>query len=167
MINETCIKFQKTPPACSKPYEPSLFLARLITTPAWFFELAGGKLPEFENTCVPRSTREAAFTIAALHQWPLEENDPRCIDSAAEVRQFKLFHPSIYRTYLSLVDRKYREQDFGWRASPFRMYSGSRKTTWILTSSPVYWTRASTAYYRNLRTRQLDALAGTEEEIRC
>lgn len=93
--------------------------------PAWFFELAGGKLPEFENTCVPRSTREAAFTIAALHQWPLEENDPRCIDTAAEVRQFRLLHLCIYGTYLSLVDRKYREQNFGWRASPFRTYSGS------------------------------------------
>jgi len=67
MINETCIKFQNTPPACT-----------------WFFELAGGKLPDFEGSCVPRSTREAAFTIAALHQWPLEENDPRCIDTAAE-----------------------------------------------------------------------------------
>ena len=125
MINETCIKFQSTPPACSKPYESSLLLARLITILAWFFELAGGKLPEFEDTCVPRSTREAAFTIAALHQWPLEENDPRCIDTAAEVRQFKSLHLSIYRTHLSLVDRQYCEQDFGWRASPFRTYSGS------------------------------------------
>jgi hypothetical protein len=95
MINETCIKFQSTPPACSEPYESSLPHARLITIPAWFFELAGGKLPEFENTCVPRSSREAAFTIAALHQWPLDENDPRCIDTAAEVRRFNLFHLSI------------------------------------------------------------------------
>jgi len=85
MINDTCIKFQSTPPACSKSYGSSLPLTRLITIPAWFFELAGGKLPEFENTCVPGSSREAAFTIAALHQWPLEENDPRCIDTAAEV----------------------------------------------------------------------------------
>jgi hypothetical protein len=135
VINETCIKFQRTPPACSEPYESSLFPAGLITIPAWFFELAGGKLPEFESSCVPRSTREAAFTIAALHQWPLEENDPRCIDTAAEVRQFDSFHASIFRTYLSLVDRKYCEQSFGWRASPFRTFSGSTQN--VLDSDPL------------------------------
>ena len=42
---------------------------------------------DFEDTCIPKSQREASFTIAALHQWEMELiNDVRCIDSAEEVR---------------------------------------------------------------------------------
>ena len=41
---------------------------------------------DFEDTCVPKSQREASFTIAALHQWEMElVDDVRCIDSAEEV----------------------------------------------------------------------------------
>lgn len=42
-------------------------------------------MADFENTCVPKSQREAAFTIAALHQWEMDVNDDRCEASAEEV----------------------------------------------------------------------------------
>lgn len=53
---------------------------------AWLFELAGGAIADFEDTCLPKSQREASFTIAALHQWDMGIDDPRCIESAEEVR---------------------------------------------------------------------------------
>lgn len=34
---------------------------------------------------MPKSQREAAFTIAALHQWDIDVRDYRCVDSAEEV----------------------------------------------------------------------------------
>lgn len=41
---------------------------------------------DFEDTCVPKSQREASFTIAALHQWEMHLiDDVRCVDSAEEV----------------------------------------------------------------------------------
>ena len=52
---------------------------------AWLFELAGGAITDFENTCVPKSQREASFTIAALHQWEMDVDDDRCVESAEEV----------------------------------------------------------------------------------
>ncbi|TFK65552.1 hypothetical protein BDN72DRAFT_845354 [Pluteus cervinus] len=67
LINETVAQFADTPVGCT-----------------WLFELAGGALTDFENTCVPKSQREAAFTIAALHQWEMNIDDDRCIDSAEE-----------------------------------------------------------------------------------
>ena len=46
---------------------------------------------DFEDTCVPKSQREASFTIAALHQWEMElKDDVRCVDSAEEVSDFLL-----------------------------------------------------------------------------
>ena len=56
------------------------------TNLAWLFELADGAIMDFEDTCVPKSQREASFTIAALHQWEMElRDDVRCVDSAKEV----------------------------------------------------------------------------------
>ena len=55
---------------------------------AWLFELAGGAIADFEETCVPKSRREAAFTIAALHQWEMGIDDPRCVSSAEDVRRY-------------------------------------------------------------------------------
>jgi len=52
---------------------------------AWLFELAGGAIVDFEDNCVPKSQREASFTIAALHQWEMDVHDDRCVDSAEEV----------------------------------------------------------------------------------
>jgi len=54
-------------------------------SPAWLFELAGGAIPDYEDTCIPKSQREASFTIAALHQWEMEVDDDRCKESAEEV----------------------------------------------------------------------------------
>ncbi|KAJ7270168.1 hypothetical protein B0H12DRAFT_827543 [Mycena haematopus] len=67
IINETVMQFADTPVGCT-----------------WLFELAGGAIPDFDNNCVPKSQREAAFTIAALHQWEMTIDDDRCIDSAEE-----------------------------------------------------------------------------------
>ncbi|KAJ7072859.1 hypothetical protein C8F01DRAFT_263239 [Mycena amicta] len=67
VINETVLQFAGTPVGCT-----------------WLFELAGGAIIDHENTCVPKSQREASFTIAALHQWEMTIDDDRCIDSAEE-----------------------------------------------------------------------------------
>ncbi|KAF7325301.1 FAD-binding PCMH-type domain-containing protein [Mycena venus] len=67
IINETVMQFADTPVGCT-----------------WLFELAGGAIVDFENNCVPKSQREASFTIAALHQWEMTIDDDRCIDSAEE-----------------------------------------------------------------------------------
>jgi hypothetical protein len=50
---------------------------------AWLFELAGGAISDYEDTCIPKSQREASFTVAALHQWEMGVLDDRC-RSAAE-----------------------------------------------------------------------------------
>ena len=63
-------------------FNPSHVDDRIV---AWLFELAGGALADFENTCIPKSQREAAFTIAALHQWEMELDDDACIDAAETV----------------------------------------------------------------------------------
>ncbi|KAF8171880.1 hypothetical protein BJ912DRAFT_994816 [Pholiota molesta] len=67
IINETVMQFADTPVGCT-----------------WLFELAGGAISDFEDTCIPKSQREASFTIAALHQWEMVIDDDRCIDSAEE-----------------------------------------------------------------------------------
>ncbi|KAF7295948.1 FAD-binding PCMH-type domain-containing protein [Mycena kentingensis (nom. inval.)] len=67
IINQTVLQFADTPVGCT-----------------WLFELAGGAIPDYEDTCVPKSQREASFTIAALHQWEMTIDDDRCIDSAEE-----------------------------------------------------------------------------------
>jgi hypothetical protein len=61
-------------------------LRRECYSSAWLFELAGGAIADFEGTCVPKVQREAAFTIAALHQWEMGIDDPRCVSSAEDVR---------------------------------------------------------------------------------
>jgi hypothetical protein len=48
------------------------------------FELAGGALGDFEDNCIPKAQRQASFTVAALHQWDIEFQDPRCVHSAEE-----------------------------------------------------------------------------------
>ena len=52
---------------------------------AWFFELTGGAIGDFENPCLPKEQREATFTVAALHQWDLGIDDPKCVTTAEGV----------------------------------------------------------------------------------
>ena len=59
---------------------------------AWLFELAGGAVADFDNTCIPLKQRQASWTIAAFHQWEMGEDDPRCVESAEEVRFSDLAH---------------------------------------------------------------------------
>lgn len=59
--------------------------ARLTPCAAWLIELAGGAVADFDDSCLPKSQREASFTIAAFHQWDLGVDDPRCIAIAEEV----------------------------------------------------------------------------------
>lgn len=66
---ESAIYFHRTYPLCL----------------AWLFEIAGGAIVDFEDNSVPKSQREAAFTIAALHQWEMDIDDTRCVESAEEV----------------------------------------------------------------------------------
>lgn len=57
----------------------------------WLFELAAGavaspstpKLKKTEN-CFPKDQREAQWTIVALHQWDMGDDDPWCILSGEE-----------------------------------------------------------------------------------
>ena len=52
-------------------------------------------MTDFDNTCVPKSQRQAAFTIAALHQWEMDVNDDRCEASAEEVGIPSFFFYSV------------------------------------------------------------------------
>ena len=62
----------------------------LCVPSAWLFELAGGAITDHEDTCIPKAQREAKFTIAALHQWEMGIDDPRCVSTAEDVRVFCL-----------------------------------------------------------------------------
>lgn len=57
---------------------------------------------DFEDTCIPKSQREASFTIAALHQWEMDIDDDRCIDSAEEVSIYisPFFRSSLVHLFL-------------------------------------------------------------------
>ncbi|KAI9465374.1 hypothetical protein BJY52DRAFT_1202468 [Lactarius psammicola] len=67
VINKTVLEFADTPVGCT-----------------WLFELAGGAITDYEETCIPKAQREAKFTIAALHQWEMGVDDPRCVSSAED-----------------------------------------------------------------------------------
>ncbi|EAU91190.2 FAD linked oxidase domain-containing protein [Coprinopsis cinerea okayama7 len=67
IIHTTVEQFNNTPLGCT-----------------WLFELAGGAVGEFTDSVVPKAQREALFNIVALHQWEMDANDDRCIDSAEE-----------------------------------------------------------------------------------
>jgi FAD/FMN-containing dehydrogenase len=67
VITKTVTQFANTPIGCT-----------------WLFELSGGALADHENNCIPHSQREAHFNVAALHQWDLHVDDPRCKVSAEE-----------------------------------------------------------------------------------
>uniref|UniRef100_A0A0W0FTG5 FAD-binding PCMH-type domain-containing protein n=1 Tax=Moniliophthora roreri TaxID=221103 RepID=A0A0W0FTG5_MONRR len=65
IIHKTVLEFSETPVGCT-----------------WLFELAGGAISDFDDSCIPKSNREAAFTVAALHQWDMGLDDYRCISTA-------------------------------------------------------------------------------------
>lgn len=93
VINQTVLDFADTPVGCSKSvfllafchfHRRTVLMCEFYVS-AWLFELAGGAITDFEGSCVPKSRREAAFTTAALHQWEMGVDDPRCVSSAEEV----------------------------------------------------------------------------------
>ncbi|KAG8903742.1 hypothetical protein FRB99_002833 [Tulasnella sp. 403] len=67
LIHETVQRFADTPDGC-----------------AWLFELGGGALTDFEDTCIPKPIRQGSFNIVAFHQWKIEDIDIRCVESAEE-----------------------------------------------------------------------------------
>ncbi|KAH7912736.1 hypothetical protein BJ138DRAFT_1171783 [Hygrophoropsis aurantiaca] len=67
IVNRTVLQFADTPVGCT-----------------WLFELAGGALTDYEDGCLPKEQRQASFTVAALHQWDINFDDPKCIHSAEE-----------------------------------------------------------------------------------
>jgi hypothetical protein len=67
---------------------------------AWLFELSGGAIADYEGTCVPKAQRQAGFTIAALHQWEMGVDDPRCVSSAEDVRPSPPLHVPADRNTL-------------------------------------------------------------------
>ena len=46
-------------------------------------------MADYDDTCFPAKHREASFTIAALHQWDLGVDDPRCVAVAEDVSYFR------------------------------------------------------------------------------
>lgn len=54
---------------------------------AWIFELSGGAIGDYDDTAIPKEQREAIWTVAALHQWDMGIDDPRCITTAEDVSQ--------------------------------------------------------------------------------
>ncbi|KAI8971020.1 hypothetical protein BD414DRAFT_561311 [Trametes punicea] len=86
VINKTVMEFADTPIGCT-----------------WLFELAGGAIGDFEDNCLPKEQREATWTVAALHQWDMGIDDPRCITTAEQwmggtIRQVAMGGP--YPTFL-------------------------------------------------------------------
>ena len=143
---------------------------------AWLFELAGGAIADFEGTCVPKSRREAAFTIAALHQWEMGIDDPRCVSSAEDVRRYSpppscpADHNSYYFPSLPQVASRDDEAGSMWRCISFGKLS-SRDTVQRRVFSCVVdqfavprTTRGAHAGGRLLR-RELGAARGTQEEV--
>lgn len=90
VIHKTVVQFANTPIGCSEffvfPIVFRSYLIRPIT--AWIFELSGGAIADHEDTCLPKEQRESTWTVAALHQWDMGIDDPRCITTAEEVRVF-------------------------------------------------------------------------------
>ena len=117
VINKTVLEFADTPVGCSESsslpiivfFSVGPFLS-VVFSSAWLFELAGGAITDYEETCIPKTQREAKFTIAALHQWEMGVDDPRCVSSAEDVRVFLAFY------FLSFADP----------AHPY-LYSGSER----------------------------------------
>jgi hypothetical protein len=98
VINKTVLEFADTPVGCSEslslPFLPFRNVMRISEAhiSAWLFELSGGAIIDNEGTCVPKTHRQAAFTIAALHQWEMGVDDPRCVSSAEDVRSSPPLH---------------------------------------------------------------------------
>ena len=47
--------------------------------------MSGGAIADYEDTSIPKEQREATWTVAALHQWDMGIDDPRCVTTAEEV----------------------------------------------------------------------------------
>jgi hypothetical protein len=82
---------------------------------------------DFEDTCVPKSQREASFTIAALHQWEMDLiDDVRCVDSAEAVSVSSLLPSSLSNSCLFIiVDFRNFEAGACWRCFSQREISSS------------------------------------------
>ncbi len=75
---------------CARSAQTLPHSSRVIPS-AWIFDLAGGAIGDFEDNCLPKEQRDAAWTVAALHQWDMGIDDPRCITSAEAVSLSGLF----------------------------------------------------------------------------
>ncbi|ORY25643.1 hypothetical protein BCR39DRAFT_543520 [Naematelia encephala] len=71
IIDETCARFNEVPDGCT-----------------WLFEYTGGgAVGDIKDSVFPPSHRDAAFTVAALHQWGHTEppvEDTRCVTTAED-----------------------------------------------------------------------------------
>jgi hypothetical protein len=128
VIHKTVMQFADTPIGCSKcsalpcPALPSPHILTLCShRPAWIFELSGGAIADFEDTCLPKEQREAIWTVAALHQWEMGINDPRCITTAEAVRHLftscRLSCPA--HGAAPIVDENRDQAGLGRRAVPY------------------------------------------------
>lgn len=87
LIHSSVNRFADTPDGCGE-WSGQLRLPWILSIGvlAWLFELGGGALPDFKDTCIPAPIREGNFNIVAFHQWKIEDSDVRCVESAEEVR---------------------------------------------------------------------------------
>ncbi|KAJ9093584.1 hypothetical protein QFC19_008313 [Naganishia cerealis] len=78
VILETCRQFHSVPDGCT-----------------WLFELTAGAVSDTTTSCLPKSHRDALYTVAALHQWPVNipQEDVRCVVTARDWID-KTIHPN-------------------------------------------------------------------------
>lgn len=69
-------------------------LTRAAPCSAWLFELVAGAVCDTKTSCLPQSHRDAVYTVAALHQWPVNipQEDVRCVLTARDWID-KIIHP--------------------------------------------------------------------------
>jgi hypothetical protein len=88
VINQTCQQFNTVPDGCSESYQVTSrsTLIRCYHLVAWLFELVEGAISDTTTSCLPKSHREALYTVAALHQWPVNvpQEDVRCVLTARD-----------------------------------------------------------------------------------
>ncbi|KAI0000320.1 hypothetical protein BJV77DRAFT_382225 [Russula vinacea] len=95
VIYKTVIEFAESPVGCVR-----------------LFQLSGGAIVDYKGTCIPKAQREAAFTIAALHQWGMGDDDQRRLSSAENWLREMIKSEACGRAFPSFL---------GWHEIPTRV----------------------------------------------
>ena len=65
--------------------------------------MAGGAVADADDTCVPKTQREAGFTVVAFHQWDLGDDDPLCVTTAEHVSSSHIEKKLLVTDYLYVL----------------------------------------------------------------